>query len=155
MGDKFFNRVVRSLGKVNFRTRFEFSHARFALGLPDDAQSTRLLKKFTLRGEDGCEYLVQVKCPVFVTGAADWAYFPAQGNATKIYDAIERLHPGKAKLWIAKGVGSGGLQRSRPFPWSMIRHSNGWTRCCSVQGSSMGSLTLRLVSHIVFPLSLL
>ncbi|PNY25479.1 Alpha/beta hydrolase [Tolypocladium capitatum] len=110
MGDKFFNRVVRSLGKVDFRTRFEFSHARFALGLPDYAQSTRQFKNFTLRGQDDSEYLAQVNCPVLVTGAADWAYFPAQGNATKIFDAMERLHPGKAKLWIAKGVGSGGLQ---------------------------------------------
>ncbi|KAK2603643.1 hypothetical protein QQS21_004224 [Conoideocrella luteorostrata] len=110
MGDGFFNRVVRSLAKVDFRTRFEFAHARFALGLPDFAQSTREFKKFTLRNQDGSEYLVQVKCPVFVTGAADWAYFPAQGNATKIHAVMEKLHPGKSKLWIAKGVGSGGLQ---------------------------------------------
>ncbi|EJP61199.1 alpha/beta hydrolase [Beauveria bassiana ARSEF 2860] len=110
MGDGFFNRVVRSLGKVDFRTRFEFTHARFALGLPDFAQSTREFKRFTLRSEDGSEYLRHVKCPVFVTGAADWAYFPAKGNATKIHAVMEQLHPGKSKLWIAKGVGSGGLQ---------------------------------------------
>lgn len=111
LGDRFFDRVIRSMGKVHFRTRFEFAHARFALGLPTYAQATRAFQKFSLRGDgEQGEYLADVKCPVFVTGAADWAYFPAQGNATKIYDVLSRLHPGNAKLWVAKGVGSGGLQ---------------------------------------------
>jgi pimeloyl-ACP methyl ester carboxylesterase len=110
LGDKFFNRVVRSLGKVDFRTRFEFSHARYALGLPTFAQATREFKKFSLRGDDGSEYLQQVKCPVFVTGAADWAYFPPEGNATRVHEVLEKLHPGNSELWIAKGIGSGGLQ---------------------------------------------
>ncbi|OBT75972.1 hypothetical protein VF21_05745 [Pseudogymnoascus sp. 05NY08] len=126
LGDNFFNRFVRSLGKVDFRTRFEFSHARYALGLPDFAQATREFKKFTLRAENGSEYLEQVTCPVFVTGAADWAYFPAEGNATKVYEVLQRLHPSKSKLWIAKGIGSGGLQakvaaisvvHNRTFEW--------------------------------------
>ncbi|KAF7629498.1 hypothetical protein AFLA_013212 [Aspergillus flavus NRRL3357] len=64
LGDRFFDRVIRSLGR----------------------------------------------CPVFVTGAADWAYFPAQGNATKIFEVFNQLHPEMAKLWVTKGVGSGGLQ---------------------------------------------
>ncbi|KAA8645748.1 hypothetical protein EYZ11_001246 [Aspergillus tanneri] len=111
LGDKFFDWVVRSLGKVHFRTRFEFTHARYALGLPTFAQATRAFQRFSLREcNSGGEYLAQVQCPVFVTGAADWAYFPANTNAMKIYEAMERLHPGQAKLWVAKGVGSGGLQ---------------------------------------------
>lgn len=110
LGDRFFDRVIRSLGKVDFRTRFEFNHARFALGMPSYAESTREFKRFSLRGAEGEEYLERVTCPVFVTGAADWAYFPAEQNAVKVYDVLERLHPGQSKLWVAKGVGSGGLQ---------------------------------------------
>ena len=110
LGDRFFDRVIRSLGKVDFRTRFEFNHARFALGLSSYAESTREFKKFSLREADGQEYLDRVTCPVFVTGAADWAYFPAEQNAVKVYDVLERLHPGQGKLWVAKGIGSGGLQ---------------------------------------------
>ncbi|KAE8330348.1 Alpha/Beta hydrolase protein [Aspergillus sergii] len=89
LGDRFFDRVIRSLGRVHFRTRFEFAHARFALGLPTYAQATQAFQKFSLRGDgEQEEYLARVQCPVFVTGAADWAYFPAQGNATKIFEVF-------------------------------------------------------------------
>lgn len=111
LGDRFFDRVIRSLGRVRFHTRFEFAHARFALGLPTYAQATRAFQKFSLRGDgEQGEYLARVQCPVFVTGAADWAYFPAQGNATKIFEVFNQLHPEMAKLWVTKGVGSSGLQ---------------------------------------------
>ncbi|QRD93196.1 Alpha/Beta hydrolase protein [Aspergillus flavus] len=94
LGDRFFDRVIRSLGRVHFHTRRP-GHFR----------------SFSLRGDgEQGEYLARVQCPVFVTGAADWAYFPAQGNATKIFEVFNQLHPEMAKLWVTKGVGSGGLQ---------------------------------------------
>lgn len=45
-----------------------------------------------------------------MAGAADRAYFPAEDNAVKVYNLLERLHPGQGKLWVAKDIGSGGLQ---------------------------------------------
>lgn len=110
LGDGFFNGFVKTAGKADFRSRFEFTHAMFALGKSTPADATRAFKKFKLKEDDGSEYLRKLKCPVFITGAADWAYFPPEGNATKIFEVLNKLEPGKHKLWVAKGIGSGGLQ---------------------------------------------
>lgn len=53
LDDRLLDRRVRLLGKADLRTRFEFNHARFALGLPTYAEATKESEKFSARRWQG------------------------------------------------------------------------------------------------------
>lgn len=65
----------------------------------------RVMQKFTLK--DG--YMSQLRCSIFVTGAADTFYFTPALNAHRIFDQLDHLPSDQKKLWIGKGVETGGL----------------------------------------------
>ncbi len=56
--------------------------------------------KFSLRGADDGEYRARVTCPVYITGAVDWAYFLTEQNAVKVYNVLERRHPDRASAGL-------------------------------------------------------
>ncbi|OPB36214.1 hypothetical protein A0O28_0109900 [Trichoderma guizhouense] len=110
LSDGFFNFVVNRLTASNFQLRWEFGHSMWLYGVDNPADVMRQMQRFTLRLEDGKEYLDKLKCATLVTGAADTFYFVPDINAEQIYEKLGHLDSGKKELWVGKGVHEGGLQ---------------------------------------------
>ncbi|PNP47747.1 hypothetical protein THARTR1_10432 [Trichoderma harzianum] len=110
LSDGFFNFVVNRLTAGNFQLRWEFGHSMWPYGVDNPADVMRQMQRFTLRLEDGKEYLDKLKCATLVTGAADTFYFVPNINAERLYQKLGHLDSGKKELWVGKGVHEGGLQ---------------------------------------------
>jgi pimeloyl-ACP methyl ester carboxylesterase len=110
ISDGIVNGMVGMLSSTNFQFKWEVGHMMWAFGQDSPAKALRGLRDYTLRLTDGGEYLHKVKCAVMVTGAAASLYFQPELSTMKIYDELIQLDEHKKKCWIAKDVGSGGLQ---------------------------------------------
>ncbi|EPE30947.1 alpha/beta-Hydrolase [Glarea lozoyensis ATCC 20868] len=107
--DDVFNSIFNFAARFDIQVAWEFRHGMFAFGVDSPANVLREFMRYTLQ-EGGKEYLSDVRCPVMVTGAADTLYFKPEISTTLIWNALEHLDDGKRAIWIAKGVGQGGLQ---------------------------------------------
>lgn len=110
VGDWLVNSIVRSLASVNLQTAWEFYHSMWVYGVDSPADVLREFKRYTLRLPNGEQYLEKIKCPVLVTCAADTLYFSPELSTDLIYRHLEHLGDSRRTLWVAKGVGQGGLQ---------------------------------------------
>ncbi|RYP52199.1 hypothetical protein DL768_002590 [Monosporascus sp. mg162] len=110
LGPGFINAVIKFICRLDFKSRWEFNHLQWAFGVNSPYEALNFLKRYTLRLDDGGEYLRRVKCPVLVTGATDTLYFPPEVSTQYIYDALDHLPDDKREIWVPKGPGSGGLQ---------------------------------------------
>lgn len=110
ISDGLFNLVVGMLQRSNFQLRWEIQHAMWAFGADSAATAIREMRRYTLKLPDGKEYLHHIRCPVFVTGAADTIYFPPDQNARQIFAKLVQHEEPDKELWIAEGTADGGLQ---------------------------------------------
>ncbi|EGR49694.1 uncharacterized protein TRIREDRAFT_36822, partial [Trichoderma reesei QM6a] len=110
LSDSFFNFVVNRLAAANFQLRWEFGHSMWIYGVNNPADVMRQMQRFTLRLEDGGEYLSKLKCATMITGASDTFYFVPEINAERIFRKLDHIDNSKKELWIGKGVSEGGLQ---------------------------------------------
>jgi alpha-beta hydrolase superfamily lysophospholipase len=108
--DWILNSVIIAAAKFNFQMAWEFYHSMWVYGVQSPADVLREFKKYTLRSPEGWQYLSKVNCPVMVTCAADTLYFSPELSTDLIYENLKHLGDEKRKLWVAKGVGQGGLQ---------------------------------------------
>ncbi|KAL7952858.1 cytochrome P450 [Trichoderma compactum] len=102
LSDGFFNFVVNRLTAGNFQLRWEFGHSMWLYGVDNPADVMRQMQRFTLRLEDGKEYLDKLKCATLVTGASDTFYFVPDINAERIYEKLGHLDSGKKELWVVE-----------------------------------------------------
>jgi hypothetical protein len=84
----------------------------WSFGVSSPADVLREFKKYSLRLPHGKEYLSRISCPVLVTCAADTLYFSPELSTDLIFAGLQHLgdEEQKRSLWVAKGVGQGGLQ---------------------------------------------
>lgn len=110
ISDNAFNWVVGLLARRNFQLAWEFGHSMWVYGVATPADVMRQMQSFTLRLPDDKEFLRSIEAAVFVTGARDTMYFAPDVNAERIFDKLQHLPTNRKKLWVAGGVGQGGLQ---------------------------------------------
>ncbi|KAI1172110.1 alpha/beta-hydrolase [Nemania sp. FL0916] len=110
LGPGFMNALFGLISRLDFKSRWEFNHLQWAFGVSTTYEALAHLKRYTLRLDDGGEYLRRVQCPVLVTGAAYSDYFPPEVSTQYIYAALDHLPEGKREMWVAKEPGMGGLQ---------------------------------------------
>lgn len=110
ISDGVFNFVVACLSKASFQLRWEFGHSMWVYGVSSPADVMRRMQTFTLRLADRGEFLRRVNGAVLVTGARDTMYFTPEMNAERIFGALGHLAQDRRTLWVAQGVGLGGLQ---------------------------------------------
>jgi pimeloyl-ACP methyl ester carboxylesterase len=92
----------------NFQTRWEMSHAIFALGASSPSDAVEKMQALTLVSPDGTSVLTNITCPTLVTDAADTVFAI---DAQRIYDNLTKLEDGNTKImWRPAGVGQGSLQ---------------------------------------------
>ncbi|RJE23815.1 hypothetical protein PHISCL_03846 [Aspergillus sclerotialis] len=108
--DNIFNNTVALIQRMNFQSDWEINHAMWTFGVESAAAAVREMQRYSLRESDGEEYLSRIRCPVFVTGAADTLYFPPKDNAVKIFANLGQLSAMQKELWIAEGATDGGFQ---------------------------------------------
>jgi pimeloyl-ACP methyl ester carboxylesterase len=107
--DDVFNSIFNFAARFDIQVAWEFRHGMFAFGVNSPANVLREFMRYTLQ-EGGKKYLSDVQCPIMITGAADTLYFKPEISTNLIWDALEHLNDGKRSMWIAKGIGQGGLQ---------------------------------------------
>jgi len=114
VADGFVNALLGLVGRLNFQSGCEFSHAMWVMGAASPAEMLRELSRYSLRNQaDGNTTLLsKVKAPVLVSGARDFAYFPLESGACSIYRDLAHLGDKEQErsLWIPTGVGRGSLQ---------------------------------------------
>lgn len=109
--DWLFDGLLGLLQKLAFQARWEFNHMRWVTGETSEAAIMRAIQPYTLRADDGSEYLARVKCPTLVTGAAASWYYDPTTTTDKLYDSLTSLQPNVEKeKWVARDVALGGLQ---------------------------------------------
>ena len=106
--DGAFSSIFYFAAKFDIQVAWEFYHAMWVFGVESPAQVLRQFKKYSLRSGSK-EYLSKVNCPVMVTCAADTLYFTPELSTDLIWKGLEHLGD-KRTMWVAKGVGQGGLQ---------------------------------------------
>ncbi|GFF48354.1 2,6-dihydropseudooxynicotine hydrolase [Aspergillus udagawae] len=126
ISDAVFNWVVGCLSRQSFQLAWEFGHSMWVYGVATPADVMRRMQTFTLRLPDSKEFLRKIGGAVLVTGAKDTMYFAPEMNADRIFAKLQHLPESKKKLWVAEGVGQGGLQakigaigikQQRMFAW--------------------------------------
>lgn len=110
ISDAAVNWVVGLLARQNFQLEWEFGHGMWVFGVATPTDVMRQMQNYTLRLSDGKEFLRNIDAAVFVTGAGDTMYFTPDINAERIFDKLQHLPTNRKKLWVARGVGQGGLQ---------------------------------------------
>jgi hypothetical protein len=110
ISDGVLDAIFNFAAKFNVQTAWEFYHAMMVFQVNSVPAVLREFKKYTLRLPNGKEYLSKIKCPVMITGAADTIYFQPEIRTDLIWEGLKHLGDEKRALWIAKGVGQGGLQ---------------------------------------------
>ncbi|KAI0975804.1 Alpha/Beta hydrolase protein [Xylaria arbuscula] len=100
-----------SLGtRLSFQMRWEiFTSSRF-LGVSTPTALLRAMQRFTLQqgdGKTGTDYLGQLKCPTFVTGAAKSLYFEVADHTDMVFGGIQHR---EKECWVGLKPGNGGLQ---------------------------------------------
>ncbi|KAI2844417.1 hypothetical protein CBS147343_4671 [Aspergillus niger] len=108
--DSFFNGLVRFLQWANFQARWEFNHLKTIFGVEAPSDAFRAMMTYTLSRSDEKEYLADVHCPVFVTGAAAALYAKPEFSTDRIYNALGHLRDQDKLKWIAADAAQGGLQ---------------------------------------------
>lgn len=108
--DGFFNGLVGFLQWSNFQARWKFNHLKTIFGVEQPADVFRMMMTYTLSRPDDHEYLEQVRCPVFVTGAAAALYAKPEFSTERIYKALGHLHEDRKLKWLANDAAQGGLQ---------------------------------------------
>ncbi|KAJ2905391.1 hypothetical protein MKZ38_005489 [Zalerion maritima] len=110
LSDDIFNWTVGVLAKNNLQLRWEFGNGKWVFGVETPADVMRAMDTYSLKLEDGEEYLRKIKCPTLVTGARDTFYFTPEVNTYRIFEGLTGVPEGKKTLWIGEGVSGGGLQ---------------------------------------------
>ncbi|KAK4449720.1 alpha/beta hydrolase [Podospora aff. communis PSN243] len=112
LSDRSVNALLGLAGRLNFQSGWEFAHAMWVMGVASPAEMLRELSRYSLRSADGKTTLSQIKAPVLVSGARDFAYFPLESGARSIYRDLAHLgdKDQERSLWIPTGVGRGSLQ---------------------------------------------
>lgn len=119
VSDRVFDAIYAFQASYDFKIRWEFTVAMWMLGTSSAAEAVRAMGKYTLRLKNGEEFLDQVRCPVFVTGAAHSLYFDPRTSTTRILEALNHLSAEQKKSWIPKEPGDGGLQ-AKVGAWGLV-----------------------------------
>ena len=140
--DGMFNATWRFLSRFAFQLKWELEHVMWIFGKKDAASAMREMRRYTLRlvdteepdrkndhndddDDDGCgkgkEFLENIKCPVFVTGAANTIYTSPEISTDRVYAALGHLGDnGERRRWVASEVGEGGLQ-AKVGAWRLVQ----------------------------------
>ena len=110
ISDTLLNAACYTHFKVDLRTRWEFAVAMWMFGTETPADTMREMQRYTMRLEDGEEFLDRVKCPVLVSGAAHSIYFRPEISTSLIHRKLKHIPETQKEIWIAKEPGDGGLQ---------------------------------------------
>lgn len=111
ISDKMVDAIVGLMTKLSFNMRWNIHTGGTIYGVRTPCAILKHFQEFTLDLPQGGSLLDQVRCPVFVTGAADSLYVSVDSSAKKVFDRLQSQKPGTEKqLWVGEDPGAGGLQ---------------------------------------------
>lgn len=92
------------------QTKWEFNHMKWIFGVDTAADVFRSMMQYTFATSGQSTVLDNIKCPVFLTGAAASIYASPEVGTWRVYNGLTHLPEDQKEVWIATELGEGGLQ---------------------------------------------
>lgn len=111
ISDAVVDRLIGVMMRLSFQMRWNIHTGGTMYGVKTPSGILKHFQNFTLDLAGGGSMLDRIRCPVFVTGAAESLYVDVESSAGKVYRLLKGKKPGSEKqLWVGGGAGAGGLQ---------------------------------------------
>ncbi|KAI0490979.1 Alpha/Beta hydrolase protein [Xylaria cf. heliscus] len=107
ISDRVVDRAISLATWFSFQMKWEIATSSRFLGTSSPSETLRAMKRFTLRENDGSSYLGGVKCPVYVTGAANSLYLDLSHHTGMV---AQNLLDSQKTIWVSTTPGEGSLQ---------------------------------------------